>query len=337
MTTAAATETFSATPSRSALLRAGLVPLLLVLIVVAISLIEPRFTSSGNLLNIVRTAALLAIVACGQSLVLIVGGFDLSVGAVMGLVSVVAAMTMVALAPAIPGGEAAAIGIGILAALGCAAVIGFVNGALVAYLALPGFIVTLGMMSVVSGAVLLLTNGAAVYGMPKALISEFGRATWLSLPPMVYIAVVLIAGLCFMQRRTLLGRYIYAIGGNANAARMSGIPDKPYVIAAYVLSSILAGIAAVLLTTQIGSGQPSLGGERMMLQSIAAAVIGGVSLRGGIGRAEGVVLGAVFFTVLTNALNLIRVDSKLQLVFVGLVMVAAAALDEYAHARSRKS
>lgn len=315
----------------------ALVPILLVLVVIAISLIEPRFTSSGNVLNIVRTAALLAIVACGQSMVLIVGGFDLSVGAVMGLVSVVAAMVMVAIAPSVPGGDAAAIVIGILAALGCAAAIGLVNGALVAYLALPGFIVTLGMMSVVSGAVLLLTNGAAVYGMPKALISELGRATWFSLPPMVFVAAALIAGLCFVQRRTLLGRYIYAIGGNAHAARMSGIPEKPYVIAAYVLSSVLAGIAAVLLTAQIGSGQPSLGGERMMLQSIAAAVIGGVSLRGGIGRAERVVLGAVFFTVLTNALNLIRVDSKLQLVFVGLVMVAAAALDEYSHAKTRKS
>ena len=140
----------------------------------------------------------------------------------------------------------------------------------------------------------------------------------------------LVVGLgVFVQRRTLFGRYVFAIGGNVHAATVSGVSTRGYLIATYMVSGLLAAATGMLLTAQVGSGQASFGGDRMMLQAIATAVIGGVSLRGGIGRMEMVALGAAFLTILTNALNLLRVDSKLQLVCIGVIMVAAVAIDEW--------
>jgi ribose transport system permease protein len=249
---------------------------------------------------------------------------------------VVAAKVMAWTAAAAPGQTALAIAAGTLAGLGCGLVVGLVNGLCVARLKITGFVVTLGTMSATLGVALIITNGIPVYGMPIPFVQQFGRAQWLNLPSAVYVALAMIVVMIFVQRRTLLGRYIYAIGGNPEAAIVSGVSIQAYQVATYVISGILAAATGLLLTAQVGSGQANFGGDRMMLQSIAAAVIGGVSLRGGIGRIETVAVSALFLTILTNALNLLRVDSRLQPVFLGVIMVAAVALDELSRRRKTR-
>ncbi|MCP3414343.1 ABC transporter permease [Bradyrhizobium brasilense] len=308
--------------------RVGFLPALLVLLVAGMSAVDPQFYGIINILNILRNASLLAIVACGQALVIIAGGFDLSVGAVVALASVVTAKTMAAAATAFPGNNALIIASGMAAGLGSGAVVGLVNGFCVAKLKVSGFVVTLGTMSATAGVGLMITNGIPVYGMPDIFVKGFGRAQALGLPTAVHVALVIIIVMVFAQRRTLFGRYVYAIGGNVDAAIVSGVSIQRHVVGTYVVSSLLAALTGILLTAQVGSGQASFGGDRMMLQSIAAAVIGGVSLRGGVGRIEIVAISALFLTILGNALNLLHVDSRLQPVFLGVIMVAAVALDE---------
>ncbi|WFU30127.1 ABC transporter permease [Bradyrhizobium brasilense] len=308
--------------------RVGFLPALLVLLVAGMSAVDPQFYGIINILNILRNASLLAIVACGQALVIIAGGFDLSVGAVVALASVVTAKTMAAAATAFPGNNALIIASGMAAGLGSGAVVGLVNGFCVAKLKVSGFVVTLGTMSATAGVGLMITNGIPVYGMPDIFVKGFGRAQALGLPTAVHVALVIIIVMVFAQRRTLFGRYVYAIGGNVDAAIVSGVSIQRHVVGTYVVSSMLAALTGILLTAQVGSGQASFGGDRMMLQSIAAAVIGGVSLRGGVGRIEIVTISALFLTILGNALNLLHVDSRLQPVFLGVIMVAAVALDE---------
>ena len=316
--------------------RIGFLPALLVLLVAGMCAIDPQFYGVINILNILRNASLLAIVACGQALVIVAGGFDLSVGAVVALASVVTAKTMATTAAAFPGDTAVIIASGVAAGLGCGIVVGLVNGFCVAKLKVSGFVVTLGTMSAAAGVGLMITNGIPVYGMPDIFVKGFGRVQTFGLPTAVHVALIVILAMVFAQRRTLFGRYVYAIGGNVDAAVASGVSIQRHIVATYVISSLLAALTGILLTAQVGSGQASFGGDRMMLQSIAAAVIGGVSLRGGVGRVEIVASSALFLTILGNALNLLHVDSRLQPVFLGVIMVAAVALDELSRRRKAR-
>jgi len=313
--------------------RMGILPELLLAVVVGMAFADPHFYGPINILNILRNAALLTIVACGQALVIIAGGFDLSVGATVALASVGMAKAMAALHTAFPGQDAIAIAGGIAAGLGCGLAVGVFNGLAVAKLRVSGFVVTLGTMSAVTGVGLMLTNGIPVYGMPDSFVKGFGRTQVLGLPTAVIAALVILVGMVFVQRRTLFGRYSYAIGGNADAAVVSGVSIGRHVVATYAVSGLLAAATGMLLTAQVGSGQASFGGDRMMLQSIAAAVIGGVSLRGGIGRVEIVAISALFLTILSNALNLLHIDSRIQPIILGVIMVAAVALDEASRRR----
>jgi ribose transport system permease protein len=305
----------------------GLIPFLLLLIVIGMTVVEPRFYGLSNLFNILRNTSFLAIMACGQMLVMIVGGMDLSVGATAALASIVAAKVMAG-APEVLGvdpGVAMALGISI--SIGSAAAVGLLNGLCSALLRVPSLIVTLGTLSIVSGITLMVTSGIPVYGLPRNFIGGFGRALWWGLPAPAYVAVALVGAVWLVQRKTVLGTYIYAIGGNRHAAVVSGISATFYVVLTFVFCALMAGATGLLITAQMGSGQTNIGGDRLMLLSIAAAVIGGTSLRGGIGRAEIVGLSALFLSTLTNALNLLRINSKKELVVLGLVVVAAVAID----------
>lgn len=314
----------------------GFLPALLVAVVVVMAAIDPQFYGRMNIVNILRNASFLTIVACGQAFVIIAGGFDLSVGAVVALASVVAAKTMGAAAAAFPGQDGLIIACGVAAGIGSGLAVGLVNGLCVAKLKVSGFVVTLGTMSATAGIGLMITSGIPVYGMPESFVKGFGRVQVLGLPMAIYAAVLILALMIFVQRRTLFGRYVYAIGGHHDAAVVSGVAVGRHLVGTYMLSGALAAITGLLLTAQVGSGQASFGGDRMMLQSIAAAVIGGVSLRGGIGRVEIVAVSALFLTILTNALNLLHIDSRLQPVFLGLIMVAAVALDELGRRRKTR-
>jgi ribose transport system permease protein len=321
---------------RSIVGRIGFLPTLLVALVAGMSAIDPQFYGIINILNILRNASFLAIVACGQALVIIAGGFDLSVGAVVALASVVTAKTMAAMSAAFPGNNAVIIASGVAAGLGCGLAVGLVNGFCVAKLKVSGFVVTLGTMSATAGVGLMITSGIPVYGMPEIFVKGFGRAQIFGLPTAVYVALAVVLMMMFAQRRTLFGRYVYAIGGNVDAAVVSGVSIQRHIVGTYVVSSVLAALTGILLTAQVGSGQASFGGDRTMLQSIAAAVIGGVSLRGGVGRVETVTISALFLTILGNALNLLHIDSRLQPVFLGVIMVAAVALDELSQRRKSR-
>jgi ribose transport system permease protein len=315
------------------LLQIGLLPILLVLSVAFMAVFEQKFFGLNNMFNVLRSSSFLAIVAAGQMLVLIVAGFDLSVGAVIALTSTVMAKSMANLGAMFPEQNVIIIPLGILAGLGCGVFIGLINGFCVAFLRVSPFMVTLGTMSIATGLALLLTQGIPVYGMPNLFVTDFGRALWFGLPTTAYVALAIILAVWFVQTRTRFGRYLYAVGGNLQAAIVSGVPARFNVILAYVLCSMLAATAGILMTARLGSGQASMGGNSMMLQSIAAAVIAGVSLRGGVGRVELVALGALFLSILTNAMNLLRVDSKMQVVVLGFILVIAAALEEYARRR----
>lgn len=311
----------------------GLLPVLLVLTVAFLAVFQPNFLGAFNLFNVLRTASFLAIVAAGQMLVLVVGGFDLSVGAVVALASAVTAKIMAAIVVAMPEASGLAILGGVAAGIGCGLAIGLANGLIVAFLRISPFMVTLGTLSIASGIGLLLTNGIPIYGMPDPFVKDFGRALWLGLPTTLYVALALVLAVWGLQNFTVLGRHLHAIGGNLHAAQVSGVATKTSLIIAYALCGMLAATTGVLLTARVGSGQATLGGNIMMLQSIAAAVIAGVSLRGGIGRVEMVALGALFLSIITNAMNLMRVDSKIQTIVLGIIIVAAVAIDELSRQR----
>ena len=306
----------------------GLIPFLLVLIVIGMTLVEPRFYGLPNLFNILRNTSFLAIMACGQMLVMIVGGMDLSVGATAALASVVAAKVMAGAPEALGVDPGVAMALGIFISLGSAAAVGLLNGLCSALLRVPSLIVTLGTLSIVSGITLMMTSGMPVYGMPQGFITGFGRAL-----------LVGIAGTRLMWRSLWSAR-----SGWCSAKPYSGptftqsaairlrrsCPASRrtfYIVLTFVFCALLASVTGLLITAQMGSGQTNLGGDRLMLLSIAAAVIGGTSLRGGIGRAEIVGLSALFLSTLTNALNLLRINSKKELVVLGLVVVAAVAIN----------
>ena len=311
---------------RRSMLEVGVLPAILILLFLFFGLYEPNFSRSANIINVFRNASYLMIISSGQMLVLIIGGFDLSVGAVVALTSVTSALIMVTLATAMPDQIILIIALGAIAGLLVGSAIGVFNGLCVALLKVSPFMVTLGTMSIAVGIALFTTAGVPVYGMPDEFTRGFGRMRWLGLPVAIYLTIAILAILWFVMRWTKLGQYIYAIGGNIDAARVSGIPTTFYLVVTYTMCAFLAAITGVLLTARVGSGEATLGGP-LMLESIAAAVIGGVSLRGGVGRIELVALGALFLALVTNGMNLMRVDSKLQTIVIGVVLILAVALD----------
>ena len=309
----------------------GALPILFVPLIVCLSLFVPHFLAVHNIQNILHSSSFLIIVAAGQMLVLIVGGFDLSVGAVVALASVVSAMVMVELKPSMPAQPGFIIFFGVLAGLGCGLVVGLVNGLCVALLQISPFMVTLGTMSVATGVAFLLTNGIPVYGMPVSYVQGFGRALWLRLPTAVYLAFAIVAAIWVMQNFTRTGRYILAIGGNLQAACF-GRADTNASGACLTFCSLLAAVTGLGLTAQIGSGQAFMGAQ-LTLESIAAAVIAGVSIKGGVGRVEMVALGSIFLLVITDAMDLLNVDTRLQTIFLGVILIFAVALDELGRRR----
>ena len=252
-------------------------------LLVAFALFVPNFVAVQNLLNVLRSSSYLVIIAAGQMLVLIVGGFDLSQGAVVALTSVTSALVMVAFKDTFANEPGLIILIGVLAGLGCGVIVGLVNGLCVAFLRISPFMVTLGTMSIATGFALLLTSGIPVYGMPKSYVEGFGRGLWLDLPTAFYLAAAVVAVIWVMQNYTRMGRYILAIGGNMQAAVVSGVPAKTYLILSYVICSVLASVSGLAFTAQLGSGQAVINAQ-LTLESIAAAVIAGVSIKGGVGR-----------------------------------------------------
>lgn len=306
-----------------------ILPLLLLILISIMAILEPRYFGTQNFFNILRNTSFLAILAFGQAIVIAIGGMDLSVGAVAAFAGVIASKAMAALFAFAPDFPMLSIMAGVSAGLLAGAAIGLANGICVAMLRVSPLIVTLGMLSIVSGLALLITSGLPVYGLPDPFVVGFGRAFWFGIPSMIVIALGILAIGYFVQQRMVVARHLLAVGGNEHAARVSGLGVNSYLVGAYVLCSALAAVTGIMMTAQIGSGQTNLGGDRLMLLSIAAAIIGGVSLKGGVGRIEGVALSALLLTAIANALNILRVDSKKELVVLGVILILAVAADEF--------
>lgn len=307
-----------------AFLTVGLIPFLLVILVVYFGVMEPRFLSSFNILNIGRQATYLMVATMGQMLYLLTRNYDLSNGSTIALTSVVTALVMTwsgwgdSTAGAMIGGMLAGIGVGLA--------VGFVNGVVVARFNISSFMVTLGMSSVAFGVALLLSSGVPISGLPAPYVQTLGTGRWLGIPVPLYITLVI--GILFyvLLNWTRLGRHAYAIGGNAKAARVSGVPVVRDTLLLLMLGSMLAAIAGVMLTARLSSGEANIGAD-FPLQSIAAAVLGGVSLFGGEGRLSGAVIGVLFIVVLNNGMDLIRVESYVQLVVLGGLLIVALIVD----------
>jgi len=309
----------------SAFLRGGVLPFLLVIAFVVFGTLSPEFLTASNLTNLLRQSVYLILVSIGQMLALVTGGFDLAVGTTVAITSVVSATVMATMAG---GADPAwgAIAVGCLAGLGAGMVVGLVNACGIALAGVSPFIMTLGVQSIGLGIALTLTGGVPVSGLPPAFGDLLGFGTVLGVPWPVIVTFVGVVFLYVLMTRTALGSYFLAVGGNAKAAALSGVNTTRVLIAAYVLCALFASISGLLLTARVGSGEANLGGT-IALESIAACVIAGVSLRGGVGRVESVVLGAIFIGVLQNGMNLTGVRSYLQMVVLGVLLIVAVIAD----------
>jgi ribose transport system permease protein len=309
------------------LVTVGVLPILMIVMAVIFGLIEPRFFNLTNLMNVLRQATFLIIVAMGQMLALISAGFDLSVGAIVALTSVVSALVMVYVLGADGAGSSMlALIAGCSAGLLVGLAFGLLNGLGVAVLKVSPFIVTLGTSSAIAGIALLLTGGAPIVGLPPAFVEGFGSGRILGVPTVIYLTIVIIGVMYYLMNWSRFGRYIYAIGGNEVAARLSGIRVGRHLTTVYIASGVLASTAGLLLTARVSAGEPNLGGPFAM-QSITAAVLGGTSLRGGEGKLGGVILGALFISMIANGMNLIRVSSFWQMILLGCLLVFAVVID----------
>lgn len=297
----------------------GALPLILILLGVIFWYFNPRFLSQTNLINVARQASFLAIAACAQMFPILSGGFDLSVGSIFALVSVIMA------------GVTKDFGMtwGIIVALFSAGLVGLFNGLVISTFRVSPFVVTLGTLSAVRGVALMLANGQPIFGLPKHF-SYLGAGYVGPIPiPIIIGAGVFLIGYILL-RWTRFGRYMYAIGGNEEAARISGIQIKRYTTQAYVVCSLLAGVAGVILSSRVRSGQPTLG-DGMELDSIAAVVIGGVALGGGSGTLPGVLFGTLILSIIQNGLNLMNVSTFTQYVVIGMIITLAVIFDRLRH------
>jgi ribose transport system permease protein len=311
-----------------AFVRLGVLPFLLLIAVVVFTLLSDNFLTSRNLLNVARQSTYLIMVSMGQMFALLTGGFDLSVGTILAVTSVVGALAMSTAYAAMPDALALAIALGLLAGFAAGVAIGVMNGIGVALFNVSPFMMTLGMASIGFGIALYLTGGVPVYGMPQEFGDAFGFGSWLGVPAPVWVTAALIVLLYLLVNWTRLGRYFYAVGGNIKAARLSGISTRLTLFTAYVLCGGLAAISGLLLTARLETGEANIGAS-MPLESIAACVIAGVSLRGGVGRIENVVLGALFIGLIQNGMNLARIESYLQTVVIGALLILAVIADQF--------
>ncbi len=315
---------------RSAFLALGVLPFMLIIAIVVFALLSDQFLSVQNLTNLLRQSVYLILVSLGQMLALVTGGFDLSVGTVLALTSVVSASVMRELAPALPDAVWLVIVGGSIAGLLAGLVVGLVNGLGVAIIGVSPFIVTLGVQSIGFGAALFLTGGVPVSGLPSEFSDWFGFGTLLGVPVPILVTAVCVVGMGLLMSRTPTGTHLLAVGGNAKAAMLSGIKTRRVLMLAYLMCSGLAAISGLLLTARVETGEANLGGT-IALESIAACVIAGVSLRGGIGRVPNVVLGAIFIGLVQNGMNLTNVGSYLQMVVLGTLLIVAVIADQIRH------
>jgi len=295
--------------------------LVLLVLCVLLSILSPIFLTGTNLVNILQKVTVNAILALGMSVVIFTGGIDLSVGSILAIVGVVMAKLMLGAGV----NPVLAILVGIVLGAAC----GAINGFLIAKCKLQPMIATLGMMSIARGAALTIANGQTFSGFEK-------RFRWIGsgvlpgtiIPVQIVFMLLLYLLVFYILKYRKCGRYIYSIGGNEEATRLSGINIDRYKILAYTICGITAALASVVLVSKLNSAQ-AVAGEGYELDAIASTVIGGASLLGGFGSVWGTVIGAVIMGVIRNGLNLLNVTSYLQQLIIGIIIIIAVLMDSF--------
>lgn len=277
-----------------------------------------NFLTFSNIMNIINQASINAVIAIGASIIILTGGIDLSVGAVVGFVGIFLGMSL---------RSGMSIGLAVILCLVCGAAVGLVNGLLISYGKVPAFIATLGTMMAVRGMAQIINGGQAISGITLDLAVVMKTKFFGVIPIGVLYVLVLYGVMCFVLYCTRFGRSIYAIGGNEHAAALSGIKVKRIEVAAYVLGGIFAAFAGVMLLSRLLYADPSAGNSYEM-DAIAAAVIGGISMSGGKGKLQNTVIGAIILATLTNGLQILNVPTYYQTVITGLVVIVAVFADK---------
>jgi L-arabinose transport system permease protein len=292
----------------------------LVLLCAIIGSRNSNFFLPSNIKTIGTTVAIVGILAVVQTVVMLLGGLDISVGSAAGLTSVISAMVFTST-------KSAALGIGVALAVGIA--VGLLNGTVIVYGRVNAVIATLATYAALRGLANLISNGRAQgYTGTDSTFIFLARGTFVGIPILVWVLIVIALGVHLMLRYSDIGRNIYATGGNPIAARLAGINVNRYVVGCYILVGVVAAVAGVLLTARTGSGQPTSGSQGLELQSITAAALGGVALQGGKGAISGTVLAVILLGVLQNGLTILGVNSFWQDIAQGALLIAAVIIQQ---------
>lgn len=298
-------------------LRQYMVVVILLALILLFSLLSPNFLKPSNLFTILRQTAMVGILSVGGAIIMISGGIDLSIGVQMGFSGIIAALLMV--------------NSGVTPVLACLAgflattFLGFVNGLIITSTNMPPLIATLGMMNIVKGINYIITSGLPVYGIPKSVtVLGQGYVGPIPVPVIVMIVIFLLGG--FILKKTYFGRYIYAVGSNDEAARLTGLHTKATRLLAYMIGGACAGIAGLVLMARVNSAQP-MSGWGTEMDVITACVVGGISLSGGEGNMLGVVTGVLIMGVLSNGMAVLGMSEYHQLVVKGVVLILAVGFD----------
>lgn len=286
-------------------------------LLIILSFLSSAFFTSYNIFSVLRQASINGLIAFGMMFVILSSGIDLSVGSTLAFSSLVMAK-MIQMGIASP--------LAILVSLVIGAIVGVINGLLVSKGKLQPMIATLSTMMVFRGLTLFISNGVPVSKLGEGVIGWIGRGDYLSIPVPVYVLVLVFFLIHFILNRTVFGKRVYAIGGNAKAARLSGIEVEKYLVYVYIFSGVLAALAGVILTSRIDSAVPTAGLSYEM-NAIAAVVIGGASLTGGRGRVTGTLIGILIIAVLINGLNLLGTSAYIQQIITGMIIITAVIFD----------
>ncbi len=290
-------------------------PVVVLLMSAAFAVLAPNFLAVTNAGNVARQVAVLGMIGAVQTVVIISGGIDLSVGSVLAVANVLMAMGL----------AQGNVGLGIAMALGAGLGFGLLNGVLIGKTRLAPFIVTLGMLSIARGTALTITDGVPIFGLPALWFSWVGQGHLGPVPAPVIFAVITFVAIQILLARTRFGTAAYAIGGNEQAAALAGIAVARTKILIYALSGLTTALGGIILTARVNSGQPLLG-QGLELDSVATVVIGGTYLFGGRGRLVGTVFGVLFVGILQNGLNLLGISTFVQQIVIGVSIIAAVLL-----------
>lgn len=297
---------------------ARFLPVLLFVVVVAfLGFTVDRFFTANNLLNILMQSSALGFMAMGMTAVLVTGGIDLSIPAVMAFAGILGSMYMRA-----GGGPLA----GALIMIGVGVAGGALNGLAVASLRMIPFVVTLSTQAIAMGACVMITNSVSVLGLHESFLNVVMSKVWQVPTPIVALFIVT-ALVAILAQRSIIGRWLYAVGMNAETARVSGLSTRKVLFGSYAFAGLFAGFAAIVVTARLASASPTMGQEGVVLNVVGAAVVGGVSIYGGSGSFSGAVVGAVIITMISNIMNMAHLSYYATLIVKGLVIIAVVAID----------